>query len=137
MPPGTELGHDKALVRQQQVGPEHRREGTPILRIASMAEQQGRLSPVEVIGHPRRGQRLVAKEILSGGGPQVKGLDGGMKFQAGTPDRLQLGQLLARYGPGLRRELPGLRLKQRLRRERGLEVSVGEIGRHGAIFNDQ
>ena len=97
-----------------------------------MGDQVRGLAAVEVVGDPRSEQRLVAQQILPGGGAQVEIFQRLVKFEARTADSFKLRDLLDRERPRLGRELPSFVLEQRLGGERGAEVFEGQVG-HGGI----
>ena len=66
-----------------------------------MRDEGGRLAAVEVIGHPRREERLVAEQIFSGHGSQIERLQRLVKLQTRRADGLKLRDLLRRQRPGL------------------------------------
>ena len=111
---GVELGEGEAGLGQQQIGPQHGRHGAAVAGIAGVGDERGWLPAVEVLGDPGREQRLVAQEVATADGAQVEGLERLVEFEAGRADGGQFFGLLRRDGPGRRRQLPGLRLKQRL-----------------------
>ena len=134
---GIELGKHEALVRQQQVGSQHRGKRAAILRVARMGDERGGFAAVEVVGDPRREQRLVAKEVLAHRGTQVERLERLVEFEAGGADGLKLRDLLGRQRPRIGRELPRLVLEQRLRGERGANLLKRQVGHGGGLSNDQ
>ena len=97
IPPGTESSSviDKAVLRQQEVGPQHGGKGPAVPGVARMLDERRGLAAVQVVGDPRRQERLVAEQVLARGRPQVKGLQRLVKLQARRPDRLQLLHLAA------------------------------------------
>jgi len=97
---GVEFRQRKAVLGQQQVGPQHGRQDAAVARIAGMGDERGGFAAVEVFGHPRRQQGLVAQEVAAARGTEVKGLQGLVKFQASRADGRQFLGLFRRDRPG-------------------------------------
>jgi len=84
------------------------------------------LAAIQIIGDPGREQGFVTQQVFAGHRPKIKRLDRLVKFETHRSDGLELGELLRRQRPSLRREPPGLVLKKRLSAERGLNRFVGQ-----------
>ncbi|HOY55465.1 MAG TPA: hypothetical protein PL015_12405 [Opitutaceae bacterium] len=94
-----------------------------------MRHQLPWLSPVQILGNPRRLKRFVPQKVLPRRRPQVKRLQRLVKGQTRRADRLQFRDLAVRQWPGFGSELPGFRLKKRLGPKGTLDLIVGKHAR--------
>lgn len=111
---GVQFSEHETFIRQQQIRSQHRRKHPAILWVARVLDQRRRLAAIQIVGDPRREERLVPEEILAGDRAQIERLQGLVKFEARRTDRFEFGDLRRRERPRFRRKLPRLVLEQRL-----------------------
>ena len=90
---GVELGHRKAIFREQQVRSQHGGKTTALAGIARMFDQAAGFAAIQILRHPRRLKLAIAEQVLSRRRSQVEVLQRLVKMETCVPDLFEFGDL--------------------------------------------